>query len=120
MAQELGETRDAMTRDFLNEVLPGVAEDVYRDKKWKEFYILFSYREDLVHWNVIRRGEIAMQRKPPIMPLNSMCWHVNYDTGDLTPEWILPRDFGFDTSHGSHEQVSDLAYASNEKYWTGK
>jgi len=120
MAQELGETRDAMTRDFLGKVLPQAAEEVYADTKWNQFYLLFSYKEDLVHYNVVRCGKIATKQKPCVMPLNSMCFHIDYPAGSIDPEWILPRDFGFDTSHGSHEQVSELAYASNQKYWTGK
>ena len=120
MGQQLGETRDAMTRDFMEDTLPNTAEEVHKDTGWDKFYILFSFKEDLNNPSVIREGRVASQKKPKIMPLNSMCFFVDYPKGLLLSQWILPRDLGFDTTGGDHSAVSEAAYRSNESFWTGK
>lgn len=121
MGQQLGETRDAMTKDFMEETLPETAEEVHKQNGWEQFYLLFSFKEDLGNPNVIREGRVASRKKPKVMPLNSMCFYIDYKKGLIISQWILPRDLGFDTTGGNHDsKVSDLVYSNNESFWTGK
>jgi hypothetical protein len=119
MGQQLGETRSAMTKDFMDDVLPDTAEEVHEKHGWNKFYILFSWKEDLNNPAIIREGRVASRTKPKIMPLNSMCFSVDYPKGLIIAEWILPRDMGIDTTCGTTGGLSQLALNSNKAFWTG-
>lgn len=111
MVYQLGEVRDAMTKDFFSKQLWETAEEIYKEKKWNEFWVIFHDREDCTFYNIIRRARVATNKRPPKM-LASMCFHIVWDRGICEPEWILPRDIPYSEEVFGSEGNSNLVYES--------
>jgi hypothetical protein len=111
MPQEIGETRQEMTKDLLEDKLWKWASDAHKDKGLDEFWILISYRPDMYLLGVMREGVVITNRKPPHM-LNSMCFHVVWSQGLIESEWILPQDIGVELPIGGCGGHSSLVYDS--------
>lgn len=109
--QEIGETREKMSKDLLEDKLWKWAEDAHKEKKLDEFWIVISHSPDVFLCNVMREGVVITNKKPPHM-VNSMCFHVVWSQGKIEPEWILPRDIGVDIPELGCGGHSALVYDS--------
>jgi hypothetical protein len=88
--QELGETRQAMTRDVMQKDIEPIIHKL-KDHPDK-YYILIHAKKVPGNQAVIWKKIIVLFRKPPMM-LACMCFGVDNKKGELTIEWTLPGDY---------------------------
>jgi len=110
-ALEIGEVREHMTKELLQDKLWGWAKEAHEEKNLEEFWIVISHHPDAILHNVIREGVVITNKKPPHM-LNSMCFHIVWSRGLIESEWILPRDIGVDIPEVGRGGHSGLVYDS--------
>lgn len=103
--QQLGETRQAMTKTLMSKDLEGIISK-YKDKKEK-YYVLFHAKPYPNKPNVIRIKPIAMSFKPRMM-LSCMLFGIDNSTGELTLEWALPGDWPTWAVGGTNEPVPEV------------
>lgn len=108
--QELGETRQAMTKTLMSDLEKII--DKFKGKKNK-YYVLFHAKPDMRNQKIIRIKPLAMDFKPRMM-LSCLCFGVDNETGILTLEWALPGDWPTWSVGGTNEPVPETI-ASIEK-----
>lgn len=77
MVQEIGETRDQMSRDLIEKVTK-LVEDKKEDKE--PFYIIYHAKPHRSQPNTIV-SSLKMCRKPPINILGILVWYVDNSNG---------------------------------------
>ncbi len=87
--QQLGETRQAMTKRLMKDIEDVV--DKYKDKDEK-YYILVHGKPFPNHPGLIKIKLIPTNIKPPMM-LSCLLFGVDNKSGKLTLEWALPGDW---------------------------
>lgn len=102
--QQLGETRQAMTKTLMKDLESIINK--FKDKENK-YYILFHAKPWPNKPNVIKIKPIAMDNKPPMM-LSCLLFGVDNATGVLTLEWALPGDWPTWSVGGTNEPVPEV------------
>jgi len=113
--QQLGETRQAMTKKLMQD-MESIIEK-YKDRKEK-YYVLFHAKPWPNKPNVIRIKPIAMAFKPRMM-LSCLLFSVDNQEGKLMLEWALPGDWPTWSVGGTNEPVPETVAsieASGIKY----
>ena len=85
--QELGETRQAMTRDLMKRI-----ENIINETNLDEFFILVHGKPFPNHPKIIKMKYVVSNRKPPMM-LSCMLFRIDKKKGKLILEWVLPGDW---------------------------
>lgn len=108
--QQLGETRQAMTKTLMKDIEEIVNKcSKYADK----YYILVHAKPFPGNQTAIKMCQIIMSKKPPMM-LACLLFGVDNKSGKLTLEWALPGDWPTWSVGGSNEPVPEVI-ASIEK-----
>lgn len=102
--QELGETRQAMTKRLMLDLENAINK--YKSVENK-YYILVHAKPWPKNPNVIKIKLIAMHNKP-VMLLSCMLFGVDNKTGTLTLEWALPGDWPTWAVGGTNEPVPEV------------
>lgn len=102
--QQLGETRQAMTKRLMGDI-----EDVINKHKDKQdkYYILVHAKPWPKHPSVIKIKLIPTNIKPPMM-LSCLLFGVDNKEGKLTLEWALPGDWPTWSVGGTNEPVPEV------------
>lgn len=101
--QELGETRQEMTRGLMKYI----EEIIQKCKDRKEKYYILAHAKPFPNNpQVIKQKLLVMDRKPPMM-LSCILFGVDNQTGKLTIEWSLPGDWPTWALNGSQEPVPE-------------
>lgn len=108
--QQLGETRQAMTKTLMQDVEKVINK--YKDKKGK-YYLLVHAKPYPDHQQVIKVKMIAMYIKPSMM-LSCMLFGIDNETGTLTLEWCLPGDWPTWAVGGTNEPVPEIIASINQ------
>lgn len=109
--QELGETRQAMTKTLMRDIEKIIDELKSRDEK---YYILVHakpYPDDN------RKIKIKIVKGIPVKPhmmLSCVLFGVDNKTGTLTLEWSLPGDWPTWSVGGTQEPVPEVIASINE------
>lgn len=108
--QELGETRQAMTKRLMKDI-----EDVIGrySKKDEKYYILVHAKPFPKNPNIIKIKLVPSAIKPPMM-LSCLLFGVDNKEGKLTLEWALPGDWPTWSVGGTSEPIPETI-ASIEK-----
>lgn len=101
MQQELGETREAMTKGVM-ERLEKIINEVGKD----EFYILVHGKPFPRNPKIIKMKYLIMSQRPSMM-LSCMLFHVDNIKGKLFLEWSLPGDWPTWSVGGTNEPVPE-------------
>jgi len=108
--QQLGETRQAMTKTLMRD-LEGVINK-FKDKKEK-YYVLVHAKPFPNHPTTIKIKLIALNKKPPMM-LSCLLFGIDNESGKLTLEWALPGDWPTWSVGGTNEPVPETIASVNE------
>jgi hypothetical protein len=102
--QELGETRQAMTKRLMGDI-----EDVINKYKGRteKYYILVHAKPWPKNPNVIKIKLIPTNAKPRML-LSCMLFGVDNSSGKLTLEWSLPGDWPTWSVGGTNEPVPEV------------
>ena len=108
--QELGETRQAMTKRLMKDV-----EDMVNKYKHKteKYYILVHAKPFPHSPNLIKIKMIPMNVKPSMM-LSCLLFGVDNQRGVLTLEWSLPGDWPTWSVGGTSEPVPEVIASVNQ------
>lgn len=109
--QQLGETRQEMTRDLMQKDLQPII-DKLKDKRDK-YYILVHAKPWPNKPNVIKKKILVMERKPPMM-LSCILFGVDNIKGDLTIEWCLPGSWPTWACEGKNEPIPETIASLKE------
>lgn len=101
--QELGETRQAMTKTLMKD-LESIIEK-YKHKQNK-YYVLFHAKPYPNHPGVIKIKPMAMDIRPRMM-LSCILFGVDNASGTLTLEFALPGDWPVWSVGGTNEPVPE-------------
>lgn len=101
--QQLGETRQAMTKTLMKDVEACIEK--YKDKDEK-YYILVHGKPWPNNPNMIKIKLIPMNAKPSMM-LSCILFGVDNKLGKLTLEWSLPGDWPTWSVGGTNEPVPE-------------
>jgi hypothetical protein len=101
--QQIGETRQAMTKRLMQDV-----EDVINKYKSKDekYYILVHAKPWPNHPNVIKIKLMPMNVRPSMM-LSCLLFGVDNKSGKLTLEWALPGNWPTWAVEGKNEPVPE-------------
>lgn len=101
--QELGETRQAMTKRLMKDI-----EEIINKHKNREgkYYVLVHAKPWPQHPNVIKIKLILLNNKPAML-LSCLLFGVDNEKGDLTLEWALPGDWPTWSVGGTQEPVAE-------------
>lgn len=99
--QELGETREQMTRDLMKRI-----ESIIETTKCDDYYILVHAKPFPQHPQMIKIKYLIMDRKPSMM-LSCLLFHVNNKKGKLELCWALPGDWPVWACGGMNEPVAE-------------
>ena len=99
--QELGETRQAMTRDLMKRV-----EKIINETDLDEFFILVHGKPFPNHPKIIKMKFLIMNQKPSMM-LSCMLFRIDKKKGKLVLEWILPGDWPTWSMEGANEPMPE-------------
>ena len=99
--QELGETRQAMTRGVMTR-LEKIINEVDRD----EFYVLVHAKPFPNNPKIIKMKYLIMSQRPSMM-LSCMLFHIDNKKGKLFLEWSLPGDWPTWSVEGTNEPVPE-------------
>ena len=99
--QELGETRQAMTKDVMKRL-----EKIINEVKRDEFYVLIHGKPFPNSPKVIKMKYLIMSQKPSMM-LSCMLFHIDKPKGKLTLRWSLPGDWPTWSVEGTNEPVPE-------------
>lgn len=86
--QQIGETRQEMTRDLLTKIR-GIINDYPNFAE--KYYILVHAKPEQSGSHRIRQKILVMKQKPPML-LATLLFGVDRKRGELTLEWALPWD----------------------------
>jgi len=108
--QELGETREAMTRGLMKKI-----ENIINSKPFRgeSYYICVHAKPNWQNPREIRQVIMIMAQKPPMM-LSCMLFGVNPEEGKLTLEWALPGDWPTWSVGGKNEPVPETIASINK------
>ena len=101
--QELGETRQAMTKTLMHDLEKVI--DKYKDKSEK-YYVLVHAKPWPKNPNVIKIKLIPTNLKPPMM-LSCLLFGVDNKAGKLTLEWCLPGSWPVWSVEGTMEPIPE-------------
>lgn len=103
-SQQLGETRQAMTKTLMKDLEKVIDEQKNRDEK---YYILVHGKPWPNNPNMIKIKIIPMNVKPRMM-LSCLLFGVDNKAGKLTLEWALPGDWPTWSVGGTNEPVPEV------------
>ena len=101
--QQLGETRQAMTKTLMKD-LETILDQF---KHLKKYFVLFHAKPWPNQPNLIKIKPIVMTNKPPMM-LSCLLFGVDNESGKLTLEWALPGDWPTWSVGGTNEPVPEV------------
>lgn len=101
--QELGETRQAMTKRLMMDLEEIINANKHREGK---YYILFHAKPWPKNPNIIKIKPIGFTKKPQMM-LSCLLFGIDNQTGTLTLEWALPGDWPTWSVGGTNEPVPE-------------
>lgn len=87
--QELGETRQAMTKrlmQYLDEI-------INKNKSWDEKYYILVHAKPFPNQPKLINQKLLIMKQKPSMMLACMLFGVDNKRGVLTLEWALPGDW---------------------------
>lgn len=99
--QELGETRQAMTRDLMKRL-----EKIINETNLDEFFVLVHGKPFPNHPKIIKMKFLIMNQKPSMM-LSCMLFRIDKKKGKLILEWILPGDWPTWSMEGKNEPIAE-------------
>jgi hypothetical protein len=102
--QQLGETRQAMTKRLMKDLEEAINKYKDRDEK---YYILVHAKPWPKNPSVIKIKLMAMNVKPHMM-LSCLLFGVDNKEGKLTLEWALPGDWPTWSVEGTNEPVPEV------------
>jgi hypothetical protein len=102
MVQELGETREDMTRGLMKKI-----EKIINEEKSDKFWILIHAKP--MHFNnkMIKQKIVLLPREPPMM-LACLCFEVDKHQGTLKLLWAIPGDWPTYTLCGTAKPVPEV------------
>lgn len=103
--QQLGETRQAMTKDLMQKTLEKIMRD-YKHLKGK-YYVLFHAKKYPNSETMIYIKPIVLTQMPPAM-LGTLVFGVDNSTGVLTIERVLPLDRPIDEINAPSTPVKEV------------
>lgn len=109
--QELGETRQAMTKDLLKKDIEPLINRL-KDRKNK-YYILVHAKPVPGNKQIIWKKIIVLDVKPSMM-LSCLLFGVDNSKGELTLEWALPGDWPTWSVEGKNEPVAETIASVNK------
>lgn len=101
--QQLGETRQAMTKTLMKDIEKCINQ--YKNKE--KFYILVHGKPFPNHPQMVKIKIIPMDAKPRMM-LSCMLFGVDNRKGELTLQWALPGDWPTWSVGGTNEPVPEV------------
>lgn len=115
MAQEIGESREAWSRDVWNKAEEH-ANALKSDKK--PFYIVFAAKQDKSKPGKFKQAFRFYRQRPPKV-IGLLVWYVDNVNGvfKLVPELSIPPDVPLDTnlmSHDTKDMSPELAKVGQE------
>lgn len=105
--QDLGETRDQMSRDLMKRV-----ENIMNETKCEDYWILVHAKPFPDAPNIIKMKYLVMNQKPSMM-LSCMLFHVDKKKGILELCWVLPGDWPTWSVGGTNEPVPETIASYN-------
>ena len=102
--QQLGETREGMTKRLMKDLEQIIDSNKSREGK---YYVMFHAKPWPNHPNVIKIKPLGFTRKPPMM-LSCILFGIDNQTGTLTLEWALPGDWPTWSVGGKNEPVPEV------------
>lgn len=108
--QQLGETRQAMTKTLMKDLEAIIDKCKNRREK---YYILVHAKPYPGQHHKIKIKQIVLPVKPSMM-LSCMLFGVENETGKLTLEWALPGDWPTWAVGGSNEPVPETIASIKE------
>jgi hypothetical protein len=108
--QELGETRQAMTKRLMQDIENVVNKYKNRTEK---YYLLVHAKPWPKFRNIIKIKLIALNVKPKMM-LSCMLFGIDNKEGKLTLEWSLPGDWPTWSVEGTNEPVPETIASVTE------
>jgi hypothetical protein len=108
--QQLGETRQAMTKRLMLDIEEMVNKYKNRDEK---YFILVHAKPFPKKPNVIKIKLVPLNVKPRMM-LSCMLFGVDNRQGKLTLEWALPGDWPTWSVGGTSEPVPEVIASVNQ------
>ena len=99
--QELGETRQAMTRDLMKRL-----EKIINETNLDEFFVLVHGKPFPNHPKIIKMKFMIMNQKPSMM-LACMLFRIDKKKGKLILEWVLPGDWPIWSKEGANEPMPE-------------
>jgi len=108
--QQLGETRQAMTKRLMKDLENVI--DKYKDRTEK-YYILVHAKPFPTRPDIIKIKIIPMNIKPHMM-LSCLLFGVENSSGKLTLEWALPGDWPTWSVEGTNEPVPEVIASINQ------
>jgi hypothetical protein len=101
--QELGETRQAMTKRLMKDL-----EDIINEHKERKgkYYVLVHAKPWPKNRNIIKIKLILLNERPQMM-LSCLLFGVDNASGKLTLEWALPGDWPTWAVGGTNEPVPE-------------
>lgn len=111
MVQELGETREAMTRDLMLKV-----EKAINETNLDKFWIMVHAKPMHFHHKMIKQKIFLLDKEPP-MYLSCLCFEVDKVGGVLKLLWALPGDWPTYTLSGTVKPIPEVvaSYDALEK-----
>ncbi len=107
--QQLGETRQAMTRRLMLDLEDAINRFKNETEK---YYILFHAKPCKFNRQIIRIKPIATRKKPPMM-LSCLLFGIDNQEGKLTLEWALPGDWPTWSVGGTNEPIPETIASIN-------
>lgn len=108
--QQIGETRQAMTKTLMKDI----EKIVDKCKSWDDkYYILVHAKPYPNHPTVIKMKQLVMKQKPPMM-LSCMLFSVDNREGKLMLDWSLGGDWPTWSVGGTNEPVPETVASLNE------
>ncbi len=99
--QELGETRQEMTRDLMKRL-----EKIINETNLDKFFVLVHGKPFPNHPKIIKMKYLIMNQKPSMM-LSCMLFRIDKKKGKLILEWILPGDWPTWAMEGKNEPIAE-------------
>lgn len=87
--QELGETRQAMTKRLMQYL----EEIIDKNKAWEDKYYILVHAKPFPNQPKLINQKILIMKQKPCMMLACMLFGVDNKRGVLTLEWALPGDW---------------------------
>lgn len=108
--QELGETRQAMTKTLMKDI-----ESIIDKCKGirQKYYILVHAKPWPGQQHIIKMKQVVLNKKPPMM-LSCLLFGVENESGKLTLEWALPGNWPTWSVNGTNEPVPETIASLNE------